>query len=166
MQCMADSGAQGGPPRTRPRRAYWVTGGLAIAAVAAIGAGMALPTGSSAPPPAGTPSVPAAFQGTWQGTLAYPGVPSMKFSIDLRAGAARTKVGEWLDQTRACEGDVYLRSTSRFLLLHLVTTADVADKCEPQADALASLDDRTLLSFGFTDSYGATPASGTLRRTG
>jgi hypothetical protein len=151
---------------------YWLTGGLAVIVAVIIGASV-VTSGPDDPPArpgaAGTGgnAVPSALQGAWQGILTYPGTPTVKFSLTIGSGAAGSKVGEWLDQTRECKGDIYLRTGGGTqLLLHLVTTANALNMCVPQADARASLADGTLLALRFDQTYGATPHSGTLHHGG
>jgi hypothetical protein len=155
--------------RKHPNLLYWLTGGLAVVVAVLIGISVATSGANDPPVPSGTGrnAVPTALQGSWEGILAYPGSPTVKFSLTIGSGAQGVKVGEWLDQTQECQGDIYVRAGGGVqLLLHLVTTANALNMCAPQADARASLEDGTLLVFRFDQTYGATPHSGTLHRGG
>jgi hypothetical protein len=158
--------------RKHPNLLYWLTGGLAVIVAVIIGASVV--TSGPDDPPAqsgstgtGRNGVPTAQQGSWQGILTYPGTPTVKFSLTIGSGAVGTKVGEWLDQTRECQGDIYLKpGGGAQLLLHLVTTANALNMCVAQADARASLAGGSLLALRFDQTYGAVPRSGTLHHGG
>ncbi|HEX5404495.1 MAG TPA: hypothetical protein VFX16_19585 [Pseudonocardiaceae bacterium] len=147
-----------------PNLLYWLTGGLAVIVAVIIGVSV-VTSGPDDDEPATGAGVPTALQGAWQGILTYPGTPTVKFSLSIGSGTVGSKVGEWLDQTRECKGDIYLRTGGgRQVLLHLVTTANALDMCTPEADARASLEADTLLTLRFDPTYGATPHTGTLHR--
>jgi hypothetical protein len=82
--------------------------------------------------------VPADYQGTWQGNI-VDGNTSNQVSMSLGQGADGTQVGEFSNETLACQGAVYLEGGEGPIYLRMVTTSNTLNECVPFFYARASL---------------------------
>jgi hypothetical protein len=90
--------------------------------VAAIGVVAALTHHS---PPSSTSTLPAAYQGSWEGGINDPGVGTLTVSMALGAGSAGAEVGTFVNGTLDGSASVYYEGGSGPVYLRLVRASNV-----------------------------------------
>jgi hypothetical protein len=173
-----DQRQSAGPDKKHPFLYYWLTGGAAtiIAAVIAVHVATSSSHSSTSLQNSSTSSqtsgsqgsggsgsgVPAAYQGSWAGTVTYPTVgATAQFTLTLDAGQIGDEVGQWANVSLNCGGTVTLEGGGNTLSLHLVTTDNAGGECVTQADAQVSQAGSDI-GIVFESDFGAAPGSGTL----
>ena len=108
-------------------------------------------------PPSSTGTLPAAYQGSWQGGINDPGVGTLTVSMALGVGSAGAEVGTLVNDTLQCSASVYFEGGSGPVYLRLVTTSNVRGVCVPFAYAETSVTSSGGLSFTFEESSAVNP---------
>jgi hypothetical protein len=149
------AGPGAGPPPVRPkRRLRYRVAAIVVAVVAVIAVVSALTHQS---PSSSTVTLPAAYQGNWQGTINQPGSGTVTVSMALGAGSAGAEVGTLVNSTLGCSASVYFEGGTGPVYLRLVTTDNVQGECVPFAYAETSLTSSGGLSFTFEQSSAVNP---------
>jgi hypothetical protein len=161
--------------KKHPYRFFWLTAGLVSILSAIIAVAVALSstgssttsTGSSSPTGQNS-SVPLSYQGTWQGTMSYPGYASVNVTLELGPGSIGQVVGQYTNTVLDCVWAVYLAQNGTTLQLHwILKSSPSGSTCVSSVYATATLLNQTSLNVAETadPNTGVIPRSGTLTRT-
>jgi hypothetical protein len=161
MPPAASSGAAGpgvGPPPVRPkRRLRYRVAAIVVAIVAVVAVVAVVSALTHQSPPSSTVTLPAAYQGNWQGAINQPGSGTVTVSMALGPGSAGAEVGTLVNSTLGCSASVYFEGGSGPVYLRLVTTENAQGECVPFAYAETSLTSSGGLSFTFEQSSAVNP---------
>lgn len=161
------------PEKKHPYRYFWLTGGLATIIAAVIGVSVTTSSSNSggggnnnANVTGNSSAVPASYQGTWSGSIAFTTMGiTAGFNLLLDPGQVGQQVGNWENTTAGCSGPAILESSSIPLTLRLNTTLNPTGECVPQSDVEVTLQGTTLTIVA-TGDFGSAPGSGVLGRQG
>lgn len=154
----ASSGATGPEAGPRPvrakRRLRYRLAAIVVSAIVAVAVVAALTHNS---PSSSMATLPAAYQGSWQGGINDPGVGTVTVSMSLGAGSAGAEVGTFVNRTLECSASVYFEGGAGPVYLRLVTTNNILRECVPFAYAETSVTSSGGLSFTFEQSSAVNP---------